>query len=38
VDIVVGVFTVSVDDVFTVECVVLFERCVRPKAIGIDSE
>jgi len=30
------VFTVAVDDVFAVECVVRFERFVRPKAVGID--
>jgi len=35
---VVGVFTVTVDDVFAVECVVLVERFVRSKAIGIDRE
>ena len=34
----VGVFAVAVDDVFAVECVVLFERLVRSKAVGIDRE
>jgi len=35
---VVGVFTVAVDDVFTVKCVVRFKRFIRPKAVGIDGE
>jgi hypothetical protein len=35
---VVGIFSVAVDDVFAVECVLLFERFVRPKAVGIDRE
>ena len=38
VHLVVGVFTVAVDDIFAVECVVLFERFVRSKAVGIDRE
>ena len=38
VHLIVGVFAVAVDDVFAVECVVLFERFVRPKAVGIDGE
>jgi len=38
VHLVVGVFAVPVDDVFAVECVVVFERFVRSKAVGIDSE
>src|SRR6056297_3802506 len=38
VHLVVGVFAVAVDDVFAVECVVLFERFVRAKAVGIDRE
>jgi len=35
---VVSVFAVAVDDVFTSECVVIFERFVRPKAVSIDGE
>ena len=35
---IVGVFAVAVDDVFAVECVVLFERFVRSKAVGIDGD
>jgi len=35
---VIGVFTVAVDDVFAAECVILFERFVRSKAVGIDGE
>jgi hypothetical protein len=38
VDLVVGVFTVAVDDVFAVERGIFFEWFVRPKAVGIDSE
>jgi hypothetical protein len=38
VHLVVGVFAVTVDDVFSTECVVLFERLVRSKAVGIDSQ
>ena len=38
VNLVVSVFAVAVDDVFTGECVVLFKRFVRPKAVSIDSE
>jgi hypothetical protein len=34
---VVGVFTVAVDDVFAVKRVVFFEWLVRSKAVGIDS-
>jgi hypothetical protein len=34
----VGVFAVTVDDVFALEGVVLFERLVRSKSIGVDSE
>jgi len=37
VHLVVGVFAVAVDDVFAVECIVLFERCVRSKAVDIGS-
>jgi hypothetical protein len=33
---IVGVFTVAVDDVFTVECVVLVERFVRSESLSID--
>jgi len=33
-----GVFTVTMDDVFTLECVVLVEQFVRSKAVGIDRE
>ena len=35
---VVGVFAVILDEVFAVECVVLFKRFVRSKAVGIDGE
>ena len=35
---VVDIFTVAVDDVFTVECVVLFKQFVRSKAVGIDDD
>jgi len=38
VHLIVGVFTVAVDDVFTVEFVALFERFVCSKAVGVDSE
>jgi hypothetical protein len=38
VDSAVSVFAVTVDDVFTVECVIIFERFVRSKAIGVDGE
>ena len=33
----VSIFAVTVDDVFTLECVLL-ERLVRSKPIGVDSE
>src|SRR6056297_1337576 len=35
---VIGVFTIAVDDVFAVECVVLVKRFVCSKAVGIDGE
>jgi hypothetical protein len=38
VHLVVGVFAVTVDDVFAVECVVLFERFVGSKAVGLDGQ
>jgi hypothetical protein len=38
VQLVVDVFTVAVDDVFAVECVVLFKRFLHSRAIGIDGE
>jgi len=38
VDLFAGVFAVAVNNVFTVEGGVLFERFVRPKAVGIDGE
>jgi hypothetical protein len=38
VNFVVSVFSVAVDDVFAVECVVVFERFVRSKAVGTDGE
>lgn len=38
VHLVVGVFAVAVDDVPTVECVVVFERFVRSKAVSIDGQ
>jgi hypothetical protein len=38
VDLVVGVFAVTVDDVFAVESVVVFKRFVRSKVVGVDSE
>ncbi len=34
----IGVFAIAVDDVFAVECIVVFERFVRSKAVGIDGE
>ena len=34
----VSVFAVTVDDVFALECVVIFEWFVRSKAIGVDGE
>jgi len=34
----INVLAVAMDDVFTSECVVLFERFIRPKANGIDSQ
>ncbi|MBP1923605.1 hypothetical protein J2751_002650 [Halorubrum alkaliphilum] len=34
----VGVLTVSVNDVFAVELVVFFKRIVRAKSVGIDGE
>jgi hypothetical protein len=37
VDLVVGVFTADVDDVFAVECLITIERVVRPKPVGIDD-
>ncbi len=35
---VVGVFTVTVDGVFTVECLVFFEQFIRTKGISIDVQ
>jgi len=37
-NLVIGVFTVTMDDVFAVECVVRFEWLVRPKAVGINGQ
>ena len=34
----INVLAVTMDDVFTSECVVLFERFIRPKAVGVDSQ
>ena len=34
----INVFAVTMDDVFTSECVVLVERFIRPKAVDIDSQ
>jgi hypothetical protein len=34
----IDVFAVLVDDVFAVECVVLIQRFVRPKAVSVDGE
>jgi len=34
----INVLAVAMDDVFTSECVVLFERFIRPKANSIDSQ
>ena len=34
----INVLAVTMDDVFTSECVVLLKRFIRPKAIGIDSQ
>jgi len=34
----INVLAVTMDDVFTCECVVLFERFIRLKAVGIDSQ
>ena len=38
VDSAVSVFAVTVNNVFAVECVVIFEWFVRSKAIGVDGE
>ena len=38
VDRVIGVFTVSVNDVFPVELLVFLKRIVRAKSVGIDGE
>jgi hypothetical protein len=35
---VIGICTVTVDDVFAVECAVLFKRFARSKSVGIDGE
>ena len=37
-DLVGGVFTIAVDDVFAVECVVVLQQVVRRKAVGIDGK
>lgn len=33
----IGIFSIAVKDVFAVECIVLFKRIVRPKAVGVDE-
>src|SRR6056297_1059107 len=38
VNISIDVLAVTMDDVFTSECVVLFERFIRPKAVSIDCQ
>ena len=38
VNISINVLAVTMDDVFTGECVVLLKWFIRPKAIGIDSQ
>jgi hypothetical protein len=37
VHLVIGVFAIAADDVFAVECVVVFGRFVRSKVVGIDG-
>ncbi len=34
----INILAVAMDDVFTSECVVLIERSIRPKAVGIDHQ
>jgi hypothetical protein len=38
VNVFISVFTVPVDDVFAVEGVVLIDRIIHPKSVGIDGE